>query len=109
MMEFAFTGAWDEGDGNHVWFCLMALVASEVCSFDDGDNGGAHEVDGNEDEYNEDVFIALSWCWFDLLDGVFDMLLFSISWSLSDPNIDLEFLLPALDQYFYRVPHFQVL
>ena len=40
----------------------MALVASEVCSFDDGDNGGGHEVDGNEDEHNEGVFIALSWC-----------------------------------------------
>ena len=53
MMEFAFTEAWDEGDSNDVvWFCLMALIASEVCSFDDGDNGGGNEVDVNKDECN---------------------------------------------------------
>ena len=47
MMDFAFTGAWDEGDHNDV----VWLVASEVCSFDDGDSGGGNEVDGNEDGF----------------------------------------------------------
>ena len=31
----------------------MALIASEVCSFDDGDNSGGNEVDGNKDECSE--------------------------------------------------------
>ena len=70
---------------------MTVLVASEVCSFDDGDGGGGNEVDGNEDECNEDGFVVLSWCWFHLLDGIFDMLLF-ISLSLSNSDIDLEFL-----------------
>ena len=47
MMDFAFTGAWDEGDHNDV----VWLVTSEVCSFDDGDSGGGNEVDGNEDGF----------------------------------------------------------
>ena len=67
MMEFAFTGAWGEGDGNDV----VWLIASEVSSFDDGDNDGGNEVDGNEDECNEDGFVELTWYWFHLLDGAF--------------------------------------
>ena len=60
-----------KGDGDDVvWFCLMALVASEDCYFDGVDNGGGNEVDGNDEECNEDRFILLSRCWFDLLDGV---------------------------------------
>ena len=35
IMEFAFSGVWDECDGNVVCFCLIVLVASEVCSFGD--------------------------------------------------------------------------
>ena len=50
-----------KGDGNDVvWFCLMALVASEDCYFDGVDNGGGNEVDGNDEECNEDRFILLS-------------------------------------------------
>ena len=93
IMEFAFTGVWHEGESNYVvWFCLVVLRASEDCSFDDGDNGGGDEVDGNKDESNEDEFLVLSWRWIDLLDGVFDVLLWSISLPLSDSDIDLEFL-----------------
>ena len=61
-------------------------------SFDDGDNGGGREVDGNEDICKGDGFVVLSWCWFDLLDGIFDVLLLSISLPLSNSDIDLEFL-----------------
>ena len=53
------TGAWDEGDGNDVvWFCLMVLVASEVCSFENSDNGGSNEIHGNEDEYIDLEFLC---------------------------------------------------
>ena len=91
-MEFAFTGLWDECDANVACFCLMVLVASEICSFCDGNGGGGNKVDDNEDECNKDGFVVLSLCWFNLLDGVFDMLLLSISLSLSDSDVDLEFL-----------------
>ena len=50
------------GGNDVVQFCVTVLVASEVCSFDDGDGGGGNEVDGNEDECNEDGFVVLSLC-----------------------------------------------
>ena len=65
-MEFAFTGVWDECDGNDVvCFCLTVLVASEVCSFDNGDGGGGNEGYGNEDKCNENGFVVLLF-WSDL-------------------------------------------
>ena len=49
-MEFVFTGMWDKGVGNDVWVNVVVLLASEDCSFYDGDNGGGSEVSGNEYE-----------------------------------------------------------
>ena len=46
----------NDNDGNDV----VWLVASEVSSFDDGDNDGGNEVDGNEDDCNEDGFVELT-------------------------------------------------
>ena len=46
-MEFVFTGMWDKGVGNDVWFNVVVLLASEDCSFYDGDNGGGSEVQMN--------------------------------------------------------------
>ena len=36
----------------------MVLVASEVCSFENSDNGGSNEVHGNEDEYIDLEFLC---------------------------------------------------